>query len=157
MQFIRRDERGYHLDDYLAYLHGHAKEFPTGARDFALAAWHYDLSDRQCPHDSWLECVTVREISTGKRDEIRSTELTARFLSAYHDAHFDLVYDGVSTYALELAEANIDNGVHGHGDWLIDELTLSASKAVIHDIHFSRARWTVHCADLRYSSTPRSL
>ena len=84
-------------------MHDQREKLPTGARDFALADWHYDISHRQCPHDSWLEYFSVREVSSGQRNQIRSTELTAHFLSAYHDGHFDLVYHGISSYGLELA------------------------------------------------------
>jgi hypothetical protein len=154
MRFIRDDKKGYRLDDYLAYLREQGDKLPSGVREFACATWHYDITHHQCPHDSWLEHYVVREISSGARDHIRSTEITARFLNAYHDGHFDLVYHGVSSYALELSECRADQTIRGHGDWLIDEITVSTSNEVTHSIEFSAARWTVRCADLRYTWMP---
>src|SRR5688500_18016295 len=54
------------------------KSLPPSAAEFALAEWHYDPSDPRCPHDAWLEHVTIREPSSGERSEIRGLEIEIR-------------------------------------------------------------------------------
>jgi hypothetical protein len=54
---------------------------------YALATsdWYFDLADRRCPHDSWLESATIHEPSTGLRSELRSSALSIKLLGAYQD------------------------------------------------------------------------
>ena len=153
MRFIRKDERGWwQLDDYLDFLSGNAERFPPGAREFALAGWHYDFKHVQCPHDSWLEEFTIKENSSSERNQIRLVEIRARFLGAYHNGYFDLIYEGVSSYSSKFS--SIERGSNrGHGDWIIDEIIMPNSSMVHHEIELRQATWSICCADLRYHWT----
>lgn len=153
MQFIRHDKHGYWLQEYEQYLRDNAQNFPRGARDFALAEWHYDFSHHQCPHDSWVEYVSIGELSSGKRQEVRSLEIRTRFLGAHHDGYFEILYQGVSSYSLGLTKEK--SAFRGHGDWIIDEITLNEPDLVLHHIEFATATWNIHCADLHYLWIPK--
>jgi hypothetical protein len=78
-------------------------------------------------------------------------------LSAYHDRHIELIYDGVRNYSLE-ASAEFKSPPAckiGHGDWLIDEIRLSEGNLVLHEIEFSiGSRWVIECENIRYLSEP---
>jgi hypothetical protein len=151
VRFIRYEKHGWVLDDYLQYLAENAAAFPSGARGFATASWHFDFKHPQCPHDSWLEELSIREIGSGPRHQVRSLGMTARFLGAYHDGYFDLRYEGVSSYLLKLSTVK---GSRGHGDWIIDEVTMSDRNMIHHEILLSEATLSVDCADLQYHWTP---
>jgi hypothetical protein len=156
MQFIRLDKRGYHLDDYLRYLTDNAEKFPAGAREFALADWHYDREHHQCPHDSWLEFFNITEISSGERNEVRVVEITAKLFGAYHDGYFSLVYRDVSSYSLECTTFRRGKALIGHGDWMVDELTMKGKNIVHHEIEFSEGGTIiVDSADIEYRWLPQ--
>jgi len=150
---IWKKEREYQLDAYLDYLRENADRFPRGAREFALADWHYDFQHHQCPHDSWLETFAIKENASGQRQERSMVEIESLFLGAYHDLYFSLTYRNVLAYSLECA-ARAPVGKRGHGDWIIDELTLTDSNAVRHEIQFESATLIVTCADLEYRHIP---
>ncbi len=76
--------------------------------------------------------------------QCRQTQIELRLLSAFHDAHLELHYEDVSSYALSAQpHANQPAGQNvGHGDRLIDEVRLSENNLVLHEILFSdRGRW----------------
>jgi len=149
MQLIRKTESGYRLDEYLQYLKANADNLPAGAREFALADWHYDFAHRQCPHDSWLEEFKIKEVSSGARSQVRWLEIATKFLGAYHDGYFNLNYRGVVAYSLKFGSS-----VSGHGDWIIDEITMGESSTVQHEIAFSEATVFISCTDFDYRWTP---
>ena len=154
MRFISKDEDGYHLDVYLQYLSENADTFPRNARDFALAEWHYDFEHHQCPHDSWLESFAIKERATGQRHENSAVDIERLFLGAYHDAFFSLIYRDVRSYSLQLHPHELVR--RAHGDWLIDEVTLTEAGLVRHEIEFERASLTVISVDLEYRWMPQT-
>jgi hypothetical protein len=154
VRFIVYDGRGWQLDAYLDYLHKNAERFPRNARDFALAEWHYDMKHHQCPHDSWLESFAIKERVTGERDQKSTADIESLFLGSFHDGLFSLTYRDVRTYSLQL-EPHAPAG-RAHGDWLVDEVTLTDEGLVRHEIEFERASLTVICADLEYRGLPHA-
>ena len=164
MKHIKSSVDGLEIDAYLRYLRTNASNMPRGAREFALAPWHYDYDHHQCPHDSWLDKVTVSEIGTGPRNASRRISILARFLGAYHDGHFDIEYNGVSSYQIEYKdipitisgkEVQFPRSLSGHGDWYIDEVSLTRNGEVCHEITFANgSTWKIVCADLIYSWQP---
>jgi hypothetical protein len=155
MRFIRYD-RGYWLDEYLQYLKGNADKFPPGAREFALAPWHFDMRHHQCPHDSWLEYFDIKEISSGKRNEIRVVEIRTRYLGSCHDGFFDLVYRGVSSYSMEFNTFKRGKNDIGHGDWMVDEIVVDEDNRIQHEIEFCEGGVIIICcADLEYRWEPK--
>ena len=151
MQYIQSDTEGWDLRAYLRYVEEHRQHFPAGARDFVAQNWRYDRTDHRCPHDAWLENLAIREVSTGERKEWRTVEIAAVFLGAYHDGTFELTYEGVTNYALGFSRQRVGLG---HGDWIVDELTLDESGAVVHEIQFAEGVWTIVCADIRHRWQP---
>ena len=63
---------------YFEYLRCVESRLPASARQFAMAPWHYDEQDHRCPHDSWLEALTISKPSSGVRCEIRSINILIR-------------------------------------------------------------------------------
>jgi hypothetical protein len=154
VRFISRDGRAWQLDPYLRYLRENAERFPRNARDFALAEWHYDIRHHQCPHDSRLESFAIKERATGERHENSTVNIESLFLGAFHDGFFSLTYQDVRTYSLQLEPHELVR--RAHGDWLVDELTLTDEGLVRHEIEFERASMTVICADLEHRWLPQS-
>lgn len=124
---------------YQAYLETIAPSLPLAAREFALAEWHYDHRDHRCPHDSWLEDVSVWVAAAGDRREKRRAQIKSRFLGAYHDGYLELTYTNVSSFSVE----------QGLGDWLYDEVRLSESGAILHEIEFAGGYWKIEAEDIR--------
>lgn len=140
---------------YAEYLNEKRDQMPRAAYDFASATWHYDPEDHRCPHDSWLEQLSVKEPSAGERCEVRGVEISVRLLGAYQDGWIELIYIDVKHYSFQLKRENSLPGL-GHGDWLVDEVRLSESGLVIHEVVFSTgAQWFIECGDVRYSWTEK--
>jgi hypothetical protein len=53
---------------YQEYLKSVSDKFPPGALAFATASWHYDVKDCRCPHDAWIESLTVLKRSAGEHE-----------------------------------------------------------------------------------------
>lgn len=137
---------------YREYLQSLRDKLPSSAYEFAMADSHYAPSSPQCPHDSWVESLTISEPYSGARSEDRSIEISLRLLGAYHDGHIELTYQNVKSYSLETpAEFRMPPLDAGHGDWLTDEIRLSPGGPVLHEIEFSRgSRWIIECGDILY-------
>jgi hypothetical protein len=136
------------LDAYHVYLESVGQLLPKAAYEFAAAPWHYDYSDRRCPHDSWVESLLIQEPSSGDRKEIRKVEISIRLLAAFHDCYLELSYKDVHSYSIF---GNVSATRSAHGDWLTDEVRLSDRKLVLHEILFSSgSRWAIECGDLKF-------
>lgn len=154
--FILSEHRGSHealadgMRRYQAYLAEHRAAFPAAAYALATAAWYLDPQDPRCPHDAWLEAVTLGERGGGPRMAMRATELRVRLLGAYHDGHIELSYVAVRRY-----ECVAPDVAAGHGEWLWDEFRLGANGDVVHEIEWSGGgRWLVEAADVAYCWLP---
>jgi len=125
---------------YSAYLESIRNALPQSAYEFATAPWHYDARDHRCPHDSWVESLTVSEPSTGSRHENRHLKVAVRLLGAYHDGSLTLSYSEVRSYSF-IGAAHVALRT-GHGDWLVDEVRWSERGLVLHEILFAGgSRW----------------
>lgn len=120
---------------YHQYLEKMRDAFPKNAYDFATAGWHYDFQDSRCPHDAWLESLTIREPAKGERREVRQIDITIHLLGAFQDGFIEMFYPNVSEYFVNTPANDL---VGNHGDWLIDEVRLSQKDQVVHEILFSR-------------------
>jgi hypothetical protein len=147
---IRQDEHGaWLIDDYLEYIDALKDKLPLGAKAFALAPWRYDMPDRRCPHDSWVESLVLDEVASAEDVAVRSLEVSARFFGAYHDWRFRLTYKDVQSYALKLERAIRVKAKIGHGDWIIDEICLTKNNLILHEIVFSDSGlWKIVCQDV---------
>lgn len=139
-------------EKYRQYLESVRDRLPREAYEFAIADWHYDHHDHKCPHDCWLESFTIEEPSEGERHENRWNNIRTRYLGAYHDGHIEITYLNVHSYTLKKGTIKYPNG---HGDWLDDEIRLSESGNVIHEITFAfNARWLIECENIIYEWKP---
>lgn len=130
--------------EYLASISG---RLPQSARAFALAEWHHDFNDHRALHDSWVESVLIFETATGEQQEYRQTHIKLRLLGAYHDGHIELEYTNVTRYS-------IGSDYSDHGDWLYDEIRLSESGLVLHEIEIGGKTWIIEAEDICYSWMP---
>lgn len=138
--------------EYEDYLKSNKKKFPKSAYEFAIAEWHHDFSDHKALHDSWLEECLVKEIyKTGKRNEPK-TQIILKLLGAYHDGYIVLTYSDVKSY--KLGAPNVDSG---HSDLYRDEVRLSESGNVLHEIEWLGVddTWTIECGDIHFEWLPR--
>ena len=139
------------FEAYYRYLEAVRKRLPMSAYTFATAPWHYDPYDHQCPHDSWVESLTLQEIVSDIKPTNKRASHSLRLIGAYYDGHLELVYGQVRSYSLTLPMEfkGPPPGIMGHGDWLVDEIRLSDVGLVVHEIEFSRGgRWLIECADV---------
>jgi hypothetical protein len=137
------------------------KRMPASAFAFANADWHYDHSDPRCPHDAWVESLTVVEPSSGERREVRSLEIRIELLGAYHDGRIRLTYSGVRQYSFFQPRAEERPAPsRGHGDWLLDEVRVSEHSRpqqllVVHEVLLAAGgTWMIECADILYEWVP---
>lgn len=159
------EELGKAVASYQAHLEAIKDRLPPEAYEFATASWHYDPSDHRSLHDSWIEELAIREAPAVIRNELHKSPMSidarewtidVRLLGPYHDGHTVLQYRGVRAYRLDGKTESDQRGPRwrGHGDWLVDEVRLANSGAVLHEILFaSGSRWLIECESITYSTT----
>ncbi len=135
---------------YNEYLGSVKDRFPKSAYQLASSPWYFDFSNHHCPHDSWLESLTINEPSKGIRREIRSVEIAVKLFGAYHDGFITLNYSKVKSYSFNKPAQKTS----GHGDWLYDEFRLSESGFVLHEIEWQTGRWLIESADIVFGWIP---
>lgn len=142
---------------YLAYLNENRAKFPANAFELGTARWYQDPHDHRCPHDSWLESLTISEPATGERNEERNTTIHIRLLAAYHDGFIEFFYPRVFSYSL-LSPSSL----RGLGDWRYDEFRLSTGGHLIHEIEWAGptrekdgARWIIEASDVQFCWIPK--
>jgi hypothetical protein len=141
---------------YKSYLQSVQNSLPPHVFEFAAAPWHYDHTDHRCPHDGWLESLTVRENAEGDRRQLRCIEIELLLFGASHDGHMRMTYRAVSSYFITLptCESSFGNRV-GHGDWLVDEFRLSTNGLILHKVLFSSgSRFEIECHDFDWEWIP---
>jgi len=159
--FILSEQRapmGY-FEPYLNYLKDNQDRFPKSAYSLATSEWYFDFGFSGCPHDAWLEKITISEPSSGKRSEERSVEINIELLGAWHDGIISLRYPRVFGYKVEgwsLWEGLSLAG--GHHDWRFDEFRLNDDGNLIHEIEWmgfrSNGRWIIEATDVEYNWRP---
>jgi hypothetical protein len=137
---------------YQHYLQAYKSKLPASTKEFALAQWHYNHEDHRCPHDAWLENVSIREIADPENIQHRILEIVIRLLGAYHDGYIELLYKDVLSYSLDLPYRRKKTPFPGkHGDWLVDEITFSQRGKVLHEIEWAEdATWMIECHDIEF-------
>ena len=145
-------------NDYQHYLGSIAEHLTPETLAFAIAPWHYDTSDPRCPHDAWLERLLIEETVPDDECHLLKVNITVRLLGAYHDGHIELRYEGVNEYPLSTSRNDVPlPGVDsGHGDWLYDEVRLSANGFALHEAEFSRGgHWLIECESMSAHWQPK--
>lgn len=144
------------FEQYRAYLASNAASFPKGAHRLATSEWYFDPRDHRCPHDAWLENITIAEPATGERSDQRATTIRVRLSGAYHDGFIEFFYSRVIRYSL-----SSPSSVRGLGDWLYDEFRVAPSGHMIHEIEWAGfprdegSRWIIEAADVEFQWIPR--
>ena len=117
-------------------------------RDCCNADWYHDFQDHRCPHDAWVESITVSEPSSGERHERRSLDIRVRLLGAYHDGIIEFTYHGVRRYSLEGSQQR------GHGDWLSDKVETTDDDVLVHTVRLADGAVRIEAQDAEYKWTP---
>jgi len=153
----RDDDVAQAFADYRDYITANKNNFPPGAYELASSDWYFNFQDHKCPHDAWLENMTILEPSEGERHEVRSTDIKIRLLAAYHDGYIEFHYKGVVAYTLTATSAQ-----EGMGDWRYDEFRLHPDGHIIHEIEWAAtprrdgSTWVIEAEDVNYSWLPNS-
>ncbi len=134
---------------YQQYLHGNRSRFPLGAFELGTAEWWQDPQDHKCPHDSWLETITICKTGHDYRSKLRHSGIHVRLVGAYHDGFIELQYPIVHRYSLTAV-----GSADGLGDWLCDEFTLSSESHLVHEIEWERGRWIIEASDIAFRWIP---
>ncbi len=154
MPFILAEQRDADVvqafEDYREYLDSCKERFPQGALSLATSDWYFNFGDHRCPHDAWLENVTVSESKSDDVEGLRLVSIKILLLNAYHDGEIEFVYRNVYSYSIEASHSD-----QGHDDWRYDEFRLSERGNLIHEIEWagygSGHRWIIESDDVNYS------
>ena len=144
-------DENHKFDAYLRYLRSIQGMLPVSAFAFATAPWHYNVSDHRCPCGARLESLTL-SYAHHQANPLKSTLMcNVRLLGSRHDGHVDLQYRDVTSYELALQQQSSHSLAQGaHVTWLVDEVRLSATNHVLHEVVFAESgRWLIECADVR--------
>jgi hypothetical protein len=143
--------------DYQNRLQKIKKRMSPAVQEYALADWHYNNLDPRCPHDAWLEHVTIREPASGERSEIRRLEIEIRLFGAYHDGYLEFNYKDVESYCLDqpYRRGRWNTTEKGHKDWMADEVDLSEHGYILHEIEWlDGGHWLIECRDFEVKWIP---
>src|SRR4029453_4277004 len=105
--------------------------------------------------------LVISEISTqgkrGRKAQRRRLAIFVRLLGPYHDMYHELSYYDVQSYSLSFAPAPNNRYSVPHSDWLVDEIRLSESGDMVHEIEFrTDAHWLVEGEEFNYQKKPRN-
>ena len=154
MKIIRCDfveGMGFNVDNgaYRDYFNANKDRFPTSARNFAGAPWHYDFSDPRCPHGARCASLKfetpVEEIGAG---HYRGGEIRVRLLSPTLTGYLILTYVRVRSHLFELYSPMPEDETSSYDDLIIDEVRLTENGKVIHEIQFASGQWLIECGDI---------
>jgi len=116
-------------------------------RECILSDWYAAPEDHRCPHDAWVEAVTISETASGDRHEKRELEIRMRLLGAYHDGIIEFTYKQVKNYSLQALKAS-----EGHGDWLRDEVE-ERDGSILHTVLLANGRIQIEAREIEYKWT----
>jgi len=116
-------------------------------RECILSDWYALPEDHRCPHDAWVEAVTISETASGIRHEKRELKIQMRLLGAYHDGTIEFTYNRVANYSLQALKANC-----GHGDWLRDEVE-ERDGSILHTVLLANGKIQIEAREIEYKWT----
>ncbi|MCF6192877.1 MAG: hypothetical protein L3J46_00900 [Kangiellaceae bacterium] len=135
---------------YREYIESIKSKISSSVYQLAISDWFYNFYDHKCPHDAWLENISILEHFKGERNELRKTGIVVKLLGAYHDGYIELKYKNVTSFNLKSFNVKA-----GHANWRYDEFRLSESGDLIHEIEWSgykdSANWLIEAEDIEYS------
>jgi hypothetical protein len=150
------EEIGRVWDAYREYLHSIQDKLPPGVYEFASAEWHYSFQDSRSLHDARVESIVIEEQSPIEDYYARRLNIKVLLLGPYDDGNILLTYQGVHSYSMQKRrkEFGAQAPGQGHGDWLVDEIRLSESGLILHEIELVLGTWLIECEDLQYEWQP---
>ncbi|MDA7881418.1 hypothetical protein N9A94_03860 [Akkermansiaceae bacterium] len=139
---------------YAAYLATIREMIPVHVYSFASDSRYFDLNSRSTLHDSWLESLTLREVASGERGEIRRMEVAICLLGPFQDRRIHLHYSGVTLYRFDApphyGEQRFEHTAHG--DLFTHEIRLGHDGLLIHELLFENdSTFLIECSDVRHS------
>ena len=154
MEHILSSSGELQFGSYLAFLDSIKDRLPPHVHAFASDSRYYGVDSPSSLHDAWLETLTLREVASGERHEIRPLEIRLVFLGPMHDRRIHLHYRAVTRYLFTF-EGPARPPV-SHGDLITHEIRLG-KKGLIHELLFEPgpagrgATLLIECSDLRHS------
>ena len=151
---LNTETEGIDYTRYSAYVATIQKMIPAHVYSFASDSRHFDLDSHSSLHDAWLESLTVREVASGERKEIRRMEIAICLLGPFHDRRIHLHYSGVSLYTFDspphYGEQKLEDTAHGN--LFTHEIRLGHDDLLIHELLFENgSTFLIECSDLRHS------
>lgn len=138
---------------YGEYLGSLSETFPRHAYALATSDWYFNFDDHRCPHDAWLESLSLTESASNSQASDRGLSIRVRLLGAYQDGYVELLYPHVFAYRFDVID-----GRHGHRDWRYDELRQSKDGHLIHEIEWCGATgtgsWLIEASDVEFQWLP---
>lgn len=151
---VNSETEGIDWTRYARYVESVRDQLPSHVFAFASDSRYFDLSSPGSLHDAWLESLTVREVTTGERQEIRKMEVAISLLGPFHDRRIHLHYTGVTSYSFSAppryGEPRYEHTAHG--DLFTHEVRLGRDGLLVHELLFERdATFLIECLDIRHS------
>lgn len=141
------------FDRYRAYLVSLRDSFPSSAYALATSDWYFNFQDHRCPHDAWLELLSLTEAVSSTPRESRGLSMRLRLLGAYHDGYIEILYPRVFAYRFDVIDST-----RGHRDWRYDEFRLSKDGRVLHEIEWDgpnkTGSWLIEASDVAFQWVP---
>lgn len=139
---------------YQTYVESIKNKLPAHIYSFASNPCYFDFESRSSLHDAWLETVTVQEVASGQRKQVRRLEVYICLLCPFHDRRINLHYSGVTQYNFNAppryGEPRYEHTAHG--DLLTHEIRLGHNGLFIHELLFeSDATFLIECSDIIHS------
>ncbi len=118
-------------------------------RECISSDWYTFPGDHRCPHDAWVEAITVSEPFFGERKAQRSLEIHVRLLGSYHDGVIEFTYRGVQRYVIRAG-----HDAAGHGDWLEDKVDIGEQNTLRHSVRLTNGSFEIQANEAVYKWTP---
>jgi hypothetical protein len=137
---------------YLAYMELIRERIPSEIYEFVVNDWHYYPSHHRSLHDSWIDRLEIREVSYDQNLQNRIIGISLSLLGSYQDGKTYLEYSDVKKYELQMKMLS-NKGNKAHGDLLVDEISLSDSGNLVHEILFhDNTTLLIECTNIVYST-----
>ncbi len=141
---------------YREYLDSCAQVFPRAGHELACSEWYFDPREHRCPHDAWLEAITISEPASGEHHETRHTAIRLRLLGAFHDGFIEFFYPQVFSYSFTTPVCG-----RGLGDWRYDEFRVTSDGHLLHEIEWTGfpreegSHWIIEASDVEFQWIPK--
>ena len=128
------------VSDYADYLRSIREHLPHNTYQFASDPNHYNFYGKFCTHDLKLSQIMLN-------NALSEPTYTILFEKSKFKHEMDLCisYQGVTKFEILRYENDANDSI---GDLIIDEVSLSESNNIVHEMQFWGAEIIVSCKDL---------